>query len=71
MLKWDAGPNIKYATVGFTQSKPFSEAGKALIKHKKKEKRKENNNLVGLELAMFWYQIIEAIAEVWSMCGES
>lgn len=40
-----------------------------LIKHKRK---KENlNNLVGLELAVFWYLIMEAIAEVWSMCGES
>lgn len=41
MLKWDAGPNIKYATVGFTQSKPFLEAGEPLIKHKKRKKKRK------------------------------
>lgn len=41
MLKWDAGPNIKYATIGFTQSKPFLEAIEPLIKHKKRKKKRK------------------------------
>lgn len=41
MLKWDAGPDIKYATVGFTQSKTLLESWQSTDKAQKKKKKEK------------------------------